>query len=232
MPAPPQFHSLYVAAGQKHDVDAKLLEIQGGVESGWNPRATSPAGAEGIAQLMPATAAGLGVDPFDPAQAIDAQARLMANYLRDYGGDVSKALAAYNAGPGAVEKFGGVPPFPETQEYVTTIESRYAGGKKSKNGLHLRIPTLRDPLPIGGIGDAAGDVAGDAVDAVGGRIIGAIRRPLLEGVIVLGAVVIVAGGAYLAVTGKTPREAAGDAAENVKAKAAQGVQTAAMVAAV
>src|SRR5262249_7815317 len=81
----------------------------------------SPAGARGIAQFMPATAAGLGINPDDPAQAIDGAARLMAQHVQRYGGDYAKALAAYNAGPGKVDQSGGVPPFAETQHYVGTI---------------------------------------------------------------------------------------------------------------
>ncbi len=96
-------------------------------ESGFDPRAVSPAGAQGIAQFMPATAAGLGLrDPFDPAQAIPAAGRLLAGHVRDFG-SVPLALAAYNAGPGAVRRFGGIPPYPETQAYVARILA-LAGG--------------------------------------------------------------------------------------------------------
>ena len=96
-------------------------------ESGFDPRAVSPAGAQGIAQLMPATARGLGVrDPFDPYQAIPAAARLLGGHLRAFG-SVPLALAAYNAGPGAVRRYGGVPPFRETQAYVARVIA-LAGG--------------------------------------------------------------------------------------------------------
>ncbi len=90
-------------------------------ESGFDPGVVSHAGAQGIAQLMPATAAGLGVrDPFDPGQAVPAAARLLAGHLRAFG-SVELALAAYNAGPGAVRRHGGVPPFPETRAYVARV---------------------------------------------------------------------------------------------------------------
>ena len=90
-------------------------------ESGFDPRAVSPAGALGIAQFMPATAAGVGLrDPFDPVRAVPAAARLLAGHLRAFG-SVPLALAAYNAGPGAVRRFGGVPPYRETQGYVARI---------------------------------------------------------------------------------------------------------------
>ncbi len=89
-----------------------LLSAQLYAESGFNPFATSPAGAQGIAQFMPATARGMGLaDPFDPDQAIDAQAHLMRDLLRQFG-TVSLALAAYNAGPAPVSGCGCVPPFP------------------------------------------------------------------------------------------------------------------------
>ena len=96
-------------------------------ESGFDPRAVSPAGAQGIAQFMPATARGLGLrDPFDPAQAIPAAARLLAGHVRAFG-SLPLALAAYNAGPGAVRRYGGIPPYRETQAYVARILA-LAGG--------------------------------------------------------------------------------------------------------
>ena len=102
-------------------VSACLLAAQLMAESGFDPRAVSPAGAKGIAQFMPATAAAYGLrDPFDPEAAIDAQARLMADLLGRFG-DVSLALAAYNAGAGAVEACRCVPPYPETRAYVARI---------------------------------------------------------------------------------------------------------------
>jgi soluble lytic murein transglycosylase-like protein len=90
-------------------------------ESGFDPYAVSPAGAQGIAQFMPGTAAAYGLrDPFDPESAIEAQARLMSSLLRRFG-SVRLALAAYNAGPGAVAACHCVPPYPETAAYVTRI---------------------------------------------------------------------------------------------------------------
>ena len=96
-------------------------------ESGWNPRAVSPKGAQGLGQLMPATARDLGVsDPFDPAQNLDGAARYFAAQLARFG-DVALALAAYNAGPEAVARHGGVPPYAETRAYVAAL-SDGAGG--------------------------------------------------------------------------------------------------------
>lgn len=96
----------YIAQAQQDaqavGISPQLFVRQISVESGFDPQSRSPAGAEGIAQLMPATAASLGVDPWNPGAALKAAARLMARYVSMYGGDYAKALAAYNAGTGAV----------------------------------------------------------------------------------------------------------------------------------
>jgi hypothetical protein len=118
---PQRFAAPIAAAAQRWNVSAALLAAQLYAESGFNPAAISPAGAQGIAQFMPATARSLGLDdPFDARRAIDAQGHLMRDLLRQLG-SVPLALAAYNAGPGAVAACGCIPPYPETQAYVTRI---------------------------------------------------------------------------------------------------------------
>lgn len=121
-----RFRSLIEQAAQRHRLDAALLAAVVHVESGGNPQAVSAAGAQGLTQLIPATAQRFGVhDPFDPAQSLDGAAQYLRGLLGQFGGDVPKALAAYNAGEGNVKKYGGIPPFAETQAYVPAVLAAY-----------------------------------------------------------------------------------------------------------
>ncbi|HWR53250.1 MAG TPA: lytic transglycosylase domain-containing protein [Bryobacteraceae bacterium] len=111
-------------AAKRHGLPAKLLHSLARAESAYQQNAVSPKGAIGIMQLMPDTAKLLGADPADPAQNVEAGTRYLADLLRKYAADdyqVRKALAAYNAGPGAVERYKGVPPYRETMAYVERI---------------------------------------------------------------------------------------------------------------
>ncbi|MAY88458.1 lytic transglycosylase domain-containing protein [Arenibacterium halophilum] len=107
-------------AARKHNVPEDLFARLIQQESGWNPNAVSHKGAQGLAQLMPATARALGVDPGDPMQNLEGGARYLARQYKEFG-SWRLALAAYNAGPEAVKKYGGVPPYKETTNYVRII---------------------------------------------------------------------------------------------------------------
>jgi hypothetical protein len=120
-----QYAPAIARAAQQEGVDPALLSAVAWTESGFNPSARSGAGAQGLMQLMPATARGLGVDPLDPAQALVGGARYLKVQLDRFGGRADLALAAYNAGPTAVRRAGGIPPYPETQTYVDRMLTRY-----------------------------------------------------------------------------------------------------------
>ena len=127
---PPRFREPIAGAASRWNVPGSVLAAQLLAESNFNPLAVSPAGASGIAQFMPGTAASYGLsDPLDPEAAIDAQAHLMSDLLRQFG-EVSLALAAYNAGPAPVQACSCVPPYPETQAYVVSDprSARRGGG--------------------------------------------------------------------------------------------------------
>lgn len=133
IPAPPSRDpkELVRAAARRSGLPPEFVESVAQVESGFRPDAVSPKGALGVMQLMPETARTLGADPHDTAQNIDAGTRLLRDLLVKYDGDVVKALAAYNAGEGAVDKYQGMPPYNETRWYVKKVIDAYqkAGGQ-------------------------------------------------------------------------------------------------------
>jgi soluble lytic murein transglycosylase-like protein len=128
LPNTSAIRSMIVQAARSHNVDPALFDALIQTESDYNPLCRSSAGAMGLSQLMPETAKSVGVsDPFDPMQSLNGGAAYLRQML-DHFGNVEAALAAYNAGPGAVEKAGGaVPAYPETQNYVKKIMSLYGG---------------------------------------------------------------------------------------------------------
>lgn len=121
--APAHVRPLVEAAAARHGLAPALLDAVAHQESRFRQEAVSHKGAIGVMQLMPGTARALGVDPHDKMQNLDGGARYLRAMLDRFGGDVTLALAAYNAGPGAVERHGGVPPFRETQDYVRRIRA-------------------------------------------------------------------------------------------------------------
>jgi soluble lytic murein transglycosylase-like protein len=152
LPAGTPYAAEITAAAKKHGVDPALLAGLVKQESGFNPDAGSPAGAQGLTQLMPATAASLGVtNVHDPVQALDGGAKYLRQQLDRFGGDVARALAAYNAGPGAVERFGGVPPYAETQEYVRRVQANAAEYRASGTPASDRTSALSASPSVHGI---------------------------------------------------------------------------------
>lgn len=128
-----KFKGLIEIKAQKYGLDPNLLAGLVRQESNFNPYAVSHCGAMGLGQLMPDTARALGVvDPFNASQNLDGAAKYLKQMLDKFGGNTDKALAAYNAGPGAVQKHKGVPPFQETQHYVKSVQNHKANIEKDK----------------------------------------------------------------------------------------------------
>jgi soluble lytic murein transglycosylase-like protein len=129
-------HQLVTRAAERAGLPPAIVHSIARAESAYRPDALSPKGAIGLMQLMPGTAAELNADPHDPAQNADAGARYLRQLLEKYDGVVSKAVAAYNAGPGAVDKYNGVPPYKETIEYVQRVLRQYDKEQKQTAGLN------------------------------------------------------------------------------------------------
>lgn len=134
----------FESAAARTGVDVNLLRIVAWKESRGNPRALSPKGAMGVMQLMPATAAALGVDPRDPVANIHGGATYLARQIAQFG-TIPLALAAYNAGPGAVRRYGGIPPYAETRDYVDTIMRRWSGIQTPLPTVSLSYRPARPP---------------------------------------------------------------------------------------
>lgn len=141
---PPEYQSQILTSAARWGVDPAILAAQLSAESSFNRWAVSPDGAEGIAQFMPGTAKSLGIDPYNVSQAIDGMAELDAKYVKEFG-TIAEALAAYNAGPGAVEKYGGVPPYAETQQYVTRVLA--AAHAAADSAFAAPVNAVTDSLP-------------------------------------------------------------------------------------
>lgn len=128
-----EINNLIEAYSAKNGLDADFVKAVVKQESGFNPKATSHCGAMGLMQLMPGTAKGLGVvNAYDAEQNVKGGTKMLSNLLKTYGGSKELALAAYNAGGGAVKKYGGIPPYAETQRYVKSVLSMY--GKFKSEG--------------------------------------------------------------------------------------------------
>lgn len=169
------YHSTIVDAARKHGVDANLIRSVIAVESCYNPKAVSAAGAEGLMQLMPDTAERFGVtDSFDIKQNISAGTRYLKFLQQRYPGDLKKALAAYNAGEGKVDQYKGVPPYAETQQYVQDVTRIFRSlaphkfgpviakpGREGIEALRRKAPHLFKPQPPEAVaGDALLPLAG------------------------------------------------------------------------
>ena len=125
---PAQWRPIVARLAERYDLSPAIIEALVWQESRWHTGAVSPAGARGLAQLMPGTARALGANPDDPESNIEGGARYLRQLLDSFGGDLERALAAYNAGPSRVVRADGVPPIAETQHYVTAIFARLSTG--------------------------------------------------------------------------------------------------------
>lgn len=146
---PSEYDHLINQAASNHSLDPRLVKAVALVESGFNPKAVSPKGARGLMQLMPATASRNGVsNVHDPAQNIAGGTRYLSHLLNLFDGNLEKSLAAYNAGEGAVARYGGIPPYVETRDYVRKALTAYygapyRGGSTLGGGFGKPAPSIR-----------------------------------------------------------------------------------------
>lgn len=183
----PEKYDAYVqTSAARWNISPSILAAQLNQESGFNPNSVSSAGAVGIAQFLPSTAAQYGIDPYNVQQSIDGMAMLDAKY-RDQFGSIDEALAAYNAGPGAVEKYNGIPPYAETQQYVQNI---LAAANEQGN------PTGTDPADASGSTDTT---TVGYISATGSLLDHVLSTSFWEriGVGALGVFVVIAGILWL-----------------------------------
>ena len=149
---PEHLKRMATTAADKHQIDPALVYSMITAESSWNPSAVSVKGAQGLMQLIPATAARFGVrDPFDPAQNVEGGVKYLRWLLERYKGDLEKTLAAYNAGEGAVDRWGGVPNYAETRAYVKKVIDSYFGAGSGRRDSWWNVPR-----PIYRVRDAQG----------------------------------------------------------------------------
>lgn len=142
-----RYDSLIAKSAARNGVDPALMKAMMHTESGFNPNARSPVGAQGLMQLMPATARRFGVvNPNDPAQNIEGGARYLAYLNKKFKGDQTKVIAAYNAGEGNVAKYGGIPPFKETRDYVSKVKGRYSQYKGVQPSASRLMPLANSPI--------------------------------------------------------------------------------------
>ncbi|WP_201504144.1 lytic transglycosylase domain-containing protein [Psychrobacter aestuarii] len=142
------YDSYIRASAARHGVDPALMKAMMHTESAFNPNARSPVGAQGLMQLMPATARRFSVsNPWNPAENIEGSAKYIAWLMRRFNGNVEHAVAGYNAGEGNVDKYGGIPPFKETRNYVKNVMSRYHTLYKTDAGLYGNAMSASNNAP-------------------------------------------------------------------------------------